>query len=72
VSDRRRISERRESGLTGILEDHLLAGALENIFLDCILRDESVDVDVRFLTDTMGSSHSLKIVLRVPIEAESG
>lgn len=52
---------------TGILKDHLFLGPLKNILLHSILTHKAIHVDMGFLTDSMRASHSLQIILRIPI-----
>lgn len=43
---------------------------LEDVLLDRVLGNQTVNVDVTLLTDSVRSRHSLEIVLRVPIAIE--
>ena len=61
------IPPRRAARLTGVLEHHLLLRTLQHVLLHRVLAHEPVDTDMGLLADTMSTSHSLQIVLRVPV-----
>mmetsp|Transcript_19101 Transcript_19101/g.34157 ORF Transcript_19101/g.34157 Transcript_19101/m.34157 type:complete len:327 (-) Transcript_19101:913-1893(-) len=53
-----------------MVQDHLLLGPFKDFFLDGVLGDEAVDVDVLLLPNTMCACHGLQVVLRVPVAVE--
>ena len=65
------------SGLTTLLNDELiktqlLRRALEHAFLNTVLRNEAINVDLLGLADAVGPVHGLQIRLRIPIVRMSG
>lgn len=60
----------RLEALTGMLENHLLAGPFEDILLYCILGHKSIDIDMVLLSDAMCSCHRLQIRLWIPVAIE--
>ena len=60
------------SGLTTLLNDELiktqlLRRALEHAFLNTVLRNEAINVDLLGLADAVGAVHGLQIRLRIPV-----
>ena len=53
-----------------MIEDHLLLGALDNVFLHAGLGHETVDTHLFRLTNAVRASHRLQVVLRVPVTVE--
>jgi hypothetical protein len=54
----------------GIGQSYLYDLALEDLFIDSACRDKAIDEAFSFLTITVNTPHSLKIVRRVPITVE--
>ena len=57
--------------LTGIFQNHFLLSSLQNILFHGIFANESIDVHMRFLPNSVSSGHRLQIVLGIPITLQS-
>ena len=52
---------------TGILQHHLLFGALEDILFHRVFAHEPVHAYMGLLANTMGPRHGLEVILWVPV-----
>jgi hypothetical protein len=61
-----------DSAASALLNDNLiepkfLGCSFEHLLLDCIFGNETEDIDLLLLTDSVRSIHSLQIGLRIPV-----